>query len=60
MPTLREAGNSTTIFLQYIWDGWLINIDAKNMPMMNSIVWPIGEYVIILFDDSLPSIAVSV
>ena len=44
MHTLREHGNLTNKFFQYIWDGWPKNLEVEDLPMMDSIFWPFGEY----------------
>ena len=44
MHTFREHGNLTIKFFQYIWDGWPKNLQVEDLPMMDSIFWPFGEY----------------
>ena len=39
MYLTNEKGNSTLF-----WDGWPSDSHTDNLPMMNSVAWPVGEY----------------
>ena len=43
MYLTNEKGNST-LWGFCFWDGWPSDRHTDNLPMMNSVAWPVGEY----------------
>ena len=47
MHMLSEPGNFTIVSFQYFWDRWPSSFNIEDLPMMESILWPFGESVLI-------------
>ena len=43
MHLSQEKGNAT-IMSGYFWDEWPTDSRADDLPMINSVAWPIGEH----------------
>ena len=47
MHMLSEPENFTIVSFQNFWDRWPSSFNIEDLPMMESILWPFGEYLFI-------------